>query len=59
MYVYIYTQLFYMYAKLFLICFNNGFFTNQVTNILRSGPFCKSGHICQYNQYLYQYTLIW
>ena len=34
-----------MHTKLFLICFNSGFFTNQVTNILTEVvPFCKSGH---------------
>ena len=34
-----------MYAKLFLLCFNNVFFTNQVTNVVTEVvPFCKSGH---------------
>ena len=35
-----------MYTELFLCCFNSGFFSYQVTNVLTEVvPSCKSGHI--------------
>ena len=42
----------------FLICFNGGFFTNQVTNVLTEVvPFCKSGHKYSFTSNCYSFKL--